>query len=706
MQSKFEFMRKYLLKSVCFTAIVMLMALFLCKDIFLQTDSIDDIDFSIVAVNEHSGLSGGNQIRITSIFVNDKALDLTEVAKNAPEWQLDDAGILGIYEMSSPVELSLKLENVRSITVCMIGQADSGYIEFRVGDQCKQLDLYRDGWTDISWDYQGEQSFSIGKLVIFGISIYVCLYIGIVLWSVKNIENLLLECLRIIFFLVTFYINITVFFGADDSNYACKVNFSIPNKIIFCISTCFIIALIYFSKNKKVKNFHLTPKMFTGICFIVFLFQIYLCYNYYFLTGWDVDTVYQAAHNIVNGTLLQSEAYDWYCDYFSKFPNNRVILSVMTLCLQINRVFGVLDPENGVMVFIILNCAISTMTGWLVYKILENLLSQQWALAGWITYTVYIGLSPWTVIPYSDSLGLVFPALIYYLYIKSKDSYLVVWKWAAISCISAVSYKIKPQTIIILIAILICNIVVHIRQYNKKLMVQLGSVFILCFITITTGLNIIAQSNELSLDSNKSVGMTHFVMMGMNPEERGVFAAQDVRYSASFPTQASRSRGNISMIKERLKDYGVGGYFKLLNEKLLTTYADGTFAWSMEGNFYREILPEKNQFISKLTRNYYYWDGTYHLYFDLYSQMCWIGILSLLPCSTLSLNKKLKLQILPIQLGIVGLTIFQLLFETRARYLYTNAPLFVILAICGLHSVVQWGKKDTNQNIPYVLKHI
>lgn len=37
-----------------------------------------------------------------------------------------------------------------------------------------------------------------------------------------------------------------------------------------------------------------------------------------------------------------------------------------------------------------------------------------------------------------------------------------------------------------------------------------------------------------------------------------------------------------------------------------------------------------------------------------------------------------------IQLAILGLTAFELLFEARARYLYTFSPLFIILAVCGL----------------------
>lgn len=35
----------------------------------------------------------------------------------------------------------------------------------------------------------------------------------------------------------------------------------------------------------------------------------------------------------------------------------------------------------------------------------------------------------------------------------------------------------------------------------------------------------------------------------------------------------------------------------------------------------------------------------------------------------------------------IGLTVFELLFEVRARYLYTNVPLFCVLAAVGIENI-------------------
>ena len=42
-----------------------------------------------------------------------------------------------------------------------------------------------------------------------------------------------------------------------------------------------------------------------------------------------------------------------------------------------------------------------------------------------------------------------------------------------------------------------------------------------------------------------------------------------------------------------------------------------------------------------------------------------------------------------LMLGIIGLSLFELLFEARARYLYIYVPLYIILAIYGISFINQ-----------------
>ena len=44
---------------------------------------------------------------------------------------------------------------------------------------------------------------------------------------------------------------------------------------------------------------------------------------------------------------------------------------------------------------------------------------------------------------------------------------------------------------------------------------------------------------------------------------------------------------------------------------------------------------------------------------------------------------------------IIGLTLFELIFEARARYLFAYVPLYIILAVCGIKFLLD--KWDTHQ---------
>ena len=53
-------------------------------------------------------------------------------------------------------------------------------------------------------------------------------------------------------------------------------------------------------------------------------------------------------------------------------------------------------------------------------------------------------------------------------------------------------------------------------------------------------------------------------------------------------------------------------------------------------------------------------------------------------------NKETDYIYLVLALTIIGLTMFELIFEARARYLYTNLPIYILLAI--------YNKKGVKKN--------
>ena len=136
---------------------------------------------------------------------------------------------------------------------------------------------------------------------------------------------------------------------------------------------------------------------------------------------------------------------------------------------------------------------------------------------------------------------------------------------------------------------------------------------------------------------------------------------------------------------ERIKDMGAAGYSRFLAKKMLTVYNDGTYAWGGEGNFFMTVFPQPNNRISAFLRNIYYTDGKYYDIFVTVKQIIWVFVMGAVAVS--GLGKENRQEVIVLMLSIVGLTLFEVLFEARARYLYTYAPVFCILAASGIEKL-------------------
>ena len=134
---------------------------------------------------------------------------------------------------------------------------------------------------------------------------------------------------------------------------------------------------------------------------------------------------------------------------------------------------------------------------------------------------------------------------------------------------------------------------------------------------------------------------------------------------------------------------GVEGFLNLMYRKILTNYNDGTFCWGGEGTFYIEQYSKNESLFAKFVRNVYYnsiWMGKYFKQYYYCELALWFGILFWCICNVFSIRKsQVWDSVTLVMLAIIGLTVF----EPRARYFYTYAPLYILLAMTGIQSVVK-----------------
>lgn len=486
--------------------------------------------------------------------------------------------------------------------------------------------------------------------------------------------------------LIVGIIFLLILFGQWCS-YRMKKGFLVPN-IVILVGFILVGLVIYcwrYKENRKQKedrtwNYDLVVKISLIVLFVI---QIFIAYNIVFEPGWDAGGIYNSAKIFVNGNRA-----DTVIRYpFSMYPNNLLLLFIESAVISFCNLFANENEVVQLMVFAVLNSMINVAACYLTYKSANLIFKKKIAFAAFILAVLNFGLSPWNVIFYSDSLGLIFPVLTFYLFMKPNKTEKMDWisKIFAV-IIGCIGYNIKPQCFIMLIALFIIQLFSYLKDKKKLLqIVILAGCFILSLITIKTSVNLICERSGIILDSSQTFGMSHFLMMGNNEEGGGVYSEDDVIYSKSFATPQERKKANIQRAFERIKDMGAAGYSRFLAKKMLTVYNDGTYAWGGEGNFFMTVFPQPNNRISAFLRNIYYTDGKYYDIFVTVKQIIWVFVMGAVAVS--GLGKENRQEVIVLMLSIVGLTLFEVLFEARARYLYTYAPVFCILAASGIEKL-------------------
>jgi hypothetical protein len=481
-------------------------------------------------------------------------------------------------------------------------------------------------------------------------------------------------------------------FVAPFLNYPCRIDL-VPMNFAYVI-LAFLVGLgICFGvlRARKAKRLQFFKSKKAFVCTVVvamlllLIAQAYIVKGVWFKTGWDVG----ALTNFGNPNV----------SYYSTYPNQLFLAGLFERIAKFGALMGF---TNKYLCVVVVGCLCVTLSVGMIAGVAQKLAG---FAAGYVTLifaSVFIGLSPWILVPYSDTYGMFFTSAALFAYVFMKRPPVKVF---AVVFIVLIGYMIKPTVIFVLMAIVLVEIVwgsANLRKRNvpfKQNAKRIGFSIVAAAmaIVLALGTSAFVKDINIDIDENKAFTMTHFLMMGFNTERTGVYSADDVSYSQSFSNVADRQKANLETFKQRVNEMGPAGVIEQLAKKILINYDDGSFAWEMEGNFYKETHGS-----SDFLKSIYGVNDTSPEYsrtplFKPVAQILWFvllaGIVLLLKKKRLSKNEYVML------LAILMLSVFLMLFEARARYLFLYAPYFVCLGLVGFLSVLSDRISSTNRKL-------
>lgn len=465
----------------------------------------------------------------------------------------------------------------------------------------------------------------------------------------------------------------------SDTNYACKkVELSLP-AFVYVLLGVGALALLYaltcclepYLRRLKYRRVYVAAS-----CLAMFGILAMLSYHYYFISGWDVGIVYDAACAIAEGDVAAVSHY-----YMSVQPNNIFISYVFSILIKLAKVFGSTDYH---IVLVTAQCLVFALGAFLLWETGNSLYGGRTATWCWLVYVGLVGLSPWVVVPYTDSMGLIFPIGQIYLWtrILNRRTGRKVMVFL-LGLLTYVGMQMKMQSVIVGIAA--CMVLVfqymkcterkHIRDYFGLVISFVGGI-----VAAVGVVSLCISFTGLQIDKELSKTPTHYLMMGLNEDTNGVFSEEDCTFSLSYRDKTERTIAELKVIKRRVIDMGAPGLVNLWMKKILTNYNDGSFAWWVEGSFYADPGTEVDNGLAELLQNFYYKDGKYHDYFINGAHVLWMGVLALNLLAMFEKRKDATIYIL--FLSLIGIALFELLFEARARYIFTYVPIYILMA-CG-----------------------
>ena len=215
-------------------------------------------------------------------------------------------------------------------------------------------------------------------------------------------------------------------------------------------------------------------------------------------------------------------------------------------------------------------------------------------------------------------------------------------------------------------------------------------------------------SVQYDYNADMEIGWSNYMYNGLNEDTTGACSGEGLEIVRSFAGTDKNTRIQYEMegIRKRIGDRGIWGTIRFWLRKQVMNFNDGTFSWYQEGYFQAWEYPLNIDSSGKEALRAFYWqDGSNYIWFTTISQGLWLfvllgviteaGMLLWTAVSTIrrpkyrteeNLSDRLCLSTVMI-VTFIGMFLFVMLFEARARYLYNTIPVFSVMAVFGYYEL-------------------
>lgn len=353
------------------------------------------------------------------------------------------------------------------------------------------------------------------------------------------------------------------------------------------------------------------------------------------------------------------------------------------------------------------NCALISVGGFFgcvtVKRLTKKLLP---TMAAFLMYLALVGISPWKIAAYTDTYGIIFPIMSIYFYFCYRDAHKTWQRYLFLSlsllCGMGGGF-IKSSGYLITVAVLCVEFIRLLMEKGRDWRYFVAEILLTISLVFAGKACMNHMIAELGLDYNSEINsswQTYF-LMGLNEESTGSYSSDIGSIIGEYQTDKNaRNAAAFSRALERMKEKGVLGTADFWLRKMVMVFNDGSFGWNCEvwQDSPYPMNMASDTVITQRLRNLF-WPGARHAgKYHTFCQLVWIFCLIGFP-GIFFIPGKNRERYLIFAVSFLGIFLYQMLFEARARYLFVFLPLLIAISAVGMQQYMEWGMKTLQSRL-------
>ncbi|MBZ5752851.1 hypothetical protein [Metabacillus rhizolycopersici] len=470
---------------------------------------------------------------------------------------------------------------------------------------------------------------------------------------------------RSIFVIFLFVISIIIGLNLFSSRGHHSIGLITPDTFNFItlIGACIGIALVLVFKRQIIDMISKIHSVF--LVAAVLLFSVFLQLAVIRLFGvnpsWDFGVIVNSAkHLLATGELT---------DYFIKYPNNILLVSMLAL---VGKIF---TPD--LLIYQAVNVVLITLSQYFIYRITSKVAGHATGVLSLfvsVSFFPYIFFAP---IVYTDTISLLFLLIPLNLLIdRNGDFRNHLFIIITASIFFSLGMILKGSLIIFIIAL---SIVLFIFQ--KKWKKTLFILPLLTLLIVKLCFNFFIYESGM-IDKQQvqkySFPVTHWIVMGQNDVSNGKYLKEDFLMTDQLLKTTTREQvreAHLNELMSRLKEKGWKGNIQFIIQKLTHTWTDGTY-YSLNKLKRDPIIPEN------FTRLVDFKSGQLVLGYARIQHIILLAGLFFI-ARLKNQNEFFTFSML----AVIGFFLFFILWEARSRYLVSLTPLLIMISCIGYFGI-------------------